>query len=103
MASKLFVGNLPWTTTSDDLQQLFSQYGSVVSAEVKADKFTGRSRGFGFVEMSSEAEAEAAKVLDGNEVGGRKIVVKEPLPMKERPPRRDFGGHGHGGGHRDNY
>lgn len=99
MAKKLFVGNLPWTTTGDDLQALFSKHGTVTSATVLMDKMTGRSRGFGFVEMENDAEAEAAiAALNGTELEGRKITVNEARPMEDRPPRRSFGGGGHGGG-----
>lgn len=88
MAKKLFVGSLPWATTSDDLQKLFSKAGTVVSATVIADKFSGRSKGFGFVEMSSDEEAEKAiKDLNGTELesqnGPRKIVVAEARPREE--------------------
>lgn len=96
---KLFVGSLPFTTTDDELQQLFAQHGTVDSAKVLTDRETGRSRGFGFVEMSNDTEAKAAiDALNNAEVGGRNIVVNEARPREERP-RRDFGG---GGGHRNN-
>jgi RNA recognition motif-containing protein len=109
MAKKLFVGNLPWSTTNDDLQQAFSAHGAVTSATILTDKMTGRSRGFGFVEMENDSEAEAAvAALNGVDMGGRKIVVNEARPMTERPPRSNnygggrggYGG-GHGGGHND--
>ena len=106
MAKKLYVGNLPWSTTNDDLSQLFGQHGAVTSAAVLSDKMTGRSRGFGFVEMENDAEAEAAiAALNGQDYQGRKIVVNEARPMEDRPPRRSggFGGGGHGGGRRDSY
>lgn len=75
---KLFVGSLPYSTTDEDLKQLFGQVGSVVSAKVIFDRETGRSRGFGFVEMASEGEGEAAlEKLDGSQMGGRTIVVKK--------------------------
>jgi RNA recognition motif-containing protein len=94
MAKKLFVGNLPWSATNDDLQQAFSQHGAVTSATILTDKMTGRSRGFGFVEMENDAEAEAAiAALNGTDMGGRKIIVNEARPMTERPPRSGgFGG-----------
>jgi RNA recognition motif-containing protein len=85
MATKLFVGNLPFSMTSDDLKQIFAAYGSVVSANVVVDKYTNRSKGFGFVEFSTEEEAKAALALDGTEQGGRNIAVKEALPRPERP------------------
>ena len=98
MAKKLFVGSLPWSTTSDDLQQLFSQHGAVTSATVVMDKMTGRSRGFGFVEFENDAEAEAAiAALNGSDLDGRQITVNEARPMEDRPPRRSFGGGGGGG------
>ena len=99
MAKKLFVGGLPWATTSDDLKQLFSQVGTVASATVITDRMTGRSKGFGFVEFDNDAEADAAvEQMNGSEIEGRKITVNEARPMKERPPRRSFGGGGDRGG-----
>ena len=98
MAKKLFVGSLPWSTTNDDLQQLFSQHGAVTSATVVMDKMTGRSRGFGFVEFENDAEADAAiAALNGSDLDGRQITVNEARPMEDRPPRRSFGGGGGGG------
>mgnify|MGYP001561907677 FL=1 len=98
MAKKLFVGSLPWATTSDDLQALFSQHGAVTSATVVTDKMTGRSRGFGFVEFENDAEADAAvAALNGHDLDGRQITVNEARPMEDRPPRRSFGGGGGGG------
>jgi cold-inducible RNA-binding protein len=97
MAKKLFVGGLPWATTSDDLSQLFSQHGTVASATIVTDKMTGRSRGFGFVEFENEAEADAAvAALNNTEYNGRTLVVNVARPMEDRP-RRNFGG-GSGGG-----
>ena len=113
MAKKLFVGGLPWATTSDDLKQLFTPHGNVTSANVITDKMTGRSRGFGFVEFESDAEAEAAiAALDGKEYEGRTLMVKEARPMEDRPKRsfNDRGGNrgggyggGSGGGNRGGY
>ena len=101
MAKKLFVGGLPWATTSDDLKQLFSQAGTVTSATVISDKMTGRSRGFGFVEFENDAEADAAMAqFNGYQLNGRSLVVNEAKPMGDRP-QRSFGGGGRGG--RDNY
>lgn len=102
MAKKLFVGGIPWATTSDDLQQLFSQHGTVSSATVITDKMTGRSRGFGFVEFENDAEASAAEqALNNSDYQGRTLVVKEARPMEDRP-KRSFGGNGgHGYGRRD--
>lgn len=92
MAKKLFVGSLPWETTSDELGQLFAKSGQVVSAVVITDKATGRSRGFGFVEMEKDSEADAAiKEFNGYDLNGRKMVVAEAKPREEgQPPRRNF-------------
>ena len=88
MAKKLFVGNLPYTATSDELKELFSQVGAVATATVVTDKFTGRSRGFGFVEMENDADADKAiETLNGQDMGGRNIMVNEARPMGERPAR----------------
>lgn len=85
MATKLFVGSLPWVTTSDDLGKLFAQAGSVVSASVVSDRATGRSRGFGFVEMASDEEAQKAiEMFNGSDMDGRKIVVNIARPREER-------------------
>ncbi|MBI3232057.1 MAG: RNA-binding protein [Candidatus Doudnabacteria bacterium] len=95
MAKKLYVGNLPWSATNDDLSQLFGQHGAVISASVLTDKMTGRSRGFGFVEMENDADADAAiAALNGQDYQGRKMVVNEARPMEDRPPRRSGGGGG---------
>lgn len=99
MATKLFVGGLPYAMQNAQLEELFAQVGNVVSATIITDKFSGRSKGFGFVEMSSEDEARQALSLDGREVDGRTIVVKEALPQEARPPRTGGGG-GFGGGSR---
>lgn len=99
MAKKLFVGGLPWATTSDELKDLFSQHGTITSAVVVTDKMTGRSRGFGFVEFENDAEASAAEAaLNNSDFGGRTLVVKEARPLEDRP-KRSFGGGGYGGGH----
>ena len=102
MAKKLYVGNLPYTTTDDQLKQLFSQAGAVDSAMVITDKMSGRSKGFGFVEMSSDEEAlKAVETFNGQEFDGRQIVVNEARPMQPRAPRQGgFGGSrgGYGGG-----
>jgi len=90
MATKLYVGQLPYSTTDDELKDLFSPHGTVESAKVIMDRETGRSKGFGFVEMSTEDEANAViKAMDQQEVGGRKINVSIARPMTERP-RGDF-------------
>ncbi len=93
MSKKLYVGNLSYTTTDDQLKDFFSQAGAVESASVLMDKMTGRSRGFGFVEMPNDDEAtKAVETLNGQELDGRKLVVNEARPMTDRPPRRNFGG-----------
>lgn len=94
MAKKLFVGSLPWATTSDDLKDLFSQAGAVTSANVMVDKMTGRSRGFGFVEFETDDAADQAiTMFNGKDYQGRSLVVNEARPMAPRAPRGDFGGH----------
>ena len=96
MGNKLYVGNLAYSVRDDSLQQAFSQFGSVTSAKVMMDRDTGRSKGFGFVEMGSDAEAQAAiNGMNGQALEGRAIVVNEARPREERP-----GGFGGGGGGR---
>ena len=94
MGNKLYVGNLPYSYRDSDMEQAFSQYGSVSSAKVMMDRDSGRSKGFGFVEMSSPAEAQAViDGLNGQDVGGRGLVVNEARPMEPRAPRTGgFGG-----------
>lgn len=97
MGNKLYVGNLPYQVRDSDLEQAFSQFGQVTSAKVMMERETGRSKGFGFVEMGSDAEAQAAiNGMNGQPMGGRSIVVNEARPMENRP--RGFGGGGGGGG-----
>jgi RNA recognition motif-containing protein len=97
MANKLYVGNLPYSTTNEELLQAFSQAGQVVEAVVMMDKMTGRSRGFGFVTMASQEDANrAVEMLNGKDFGGRAIVVNEARPMTERPPRAPRGDMGGG-------
>lgn len=85
MANKLFVGSLPFATTSDQLREMFAQVGEVVEANIVADKMTGRSRGFGFVEMAKEKDAKSAiEKLNGSDVDGRKIFVAEAKPQAAR-------------------
>ena len=89
MAAKLYVGNLAYAVTDDRLQEHFAQHGSVVSARVITDKFSGRSKGFGFVEMASDGEAaKALNALNGTDFEGRNIVVSEARPEAPRPSRR---------------
>jgi cold-inducible RNA-binding protein len=101
MGNKLYVGNLPYSYRDSDMEQAFSQYGTVSSAKVMMERDTGRSKGFGFVEMSNEAEAKAAiEGMNGQQIGGRGLVVNEARPMESRPPRSGgFGGGGGGGGY----
>ena len=98
MGNKLYVGNLPYSVRDNDLEQSFGQYGAVTSAKVMMERDTGRSKGFGFVEMGSDAEAQAAIAgMNGQSLGGRSLVVNEARPMEARPPRTGGGG-GYGGG-----
>ena len=97
MGNKLYVGNLPYGVRDADLEQAFSQFGSVTSAKVMMERDTGRSKGFGFVEMGTDAEAQdAINGMNGQSLGGRNVVVNEARPMEARPPRT--GGFGGGGG-----
>ena len=100
MGNKLYVGNLPYSFRDDDLQQAFAAHGSVSSAKVMMERDTGRSKGFGFVEMGNDAEAQAAvEGMNGQSLGGRSLVVNEARPMEARPPRTGgFGGPRGGGG-----
>jgi len=101
MGNKLYVGNLPYSVRDSDLEQAFSQFGAVTSAKVMMERDTGRSKGFGFVEMGSDAEAQAAiNGMNGQPLGGRSVVVNEARPMESRPPRSGgYGGGGGGGGY----
>ena len=100
MGNKLYVGNLPYSVRDEDLQQAFGQFGAVTSAKVMMERDTGRSKGFGFVEMGSDAEAQQAiNGMNGQPLGGRSLVVNEARPMEPRPPRSGgFGGGRSGGG-----
>ncbi len=99
MGNKLYVGNLPYSFRDEDLQQAFAAHGSVSSAKVMMERDTGRSKGFGFVEMGSDAEAQAAIAgMNGQQFGGRGLVVNEARPMEARPPRTGGGGFGGGAG-----
>ena len=94
MGNKLYVGNLPYTFRDSDLEQAFSEFGAVNSAKVMMERDTGRSKGFGFVEMGSDADAQSAiEGMNGQSLGGRSLVVNEARPMEARPPRTGgFGG-----------
>ncbi|HUO45728.1 MAG TPA: RNA-binding protein [Acidimicrobiia bacterium] len=96
---KLYIGNLPFRTTSEDLAAAFRRFGEVTSAQVLIDRDTGRSRGFGFVEMDDDEARRAIDEMDGADLGGRRIVVNESRPMSPRPPRPG----GSGGGGDDRY
>jgi RNA recognition motif-containing protein len=99
MSTKLFVGNLAFKVTENDLEQLFSQYGAVNEALVMLDRQTGRSRGFGFVTMAdADAARSAAEALNGSDYEGRPLTVNEARPREERPRREGGGGGGYGGG-----
>ena len=99
MATKLYVGNLPFQTTSDDLKDHFAQAGNVESAQVVEDRMTGRSRGFGFVEMTTPEEAAAAiEQFNGKEFNGRNLTVNEARPRTDRGPGGGYGGGGNRGG-----
>ena len=101
MGNKLYVGNLPYSVRDGDLEQAFGQFGAVTSAKVMMERDTGRSKGFGFVEMGCDAEAQAAiSGMNGQPLGGRSVVVNEARPMEARPPRTGgYGGGGGGGGY----
>ncbi len=100
MGTKLYVGSLPYSTTEQELTELFAQHGSVQSAKVISDRYTGQSRGFGFVEMATAEEAQKAiTALNGTALGGRTLVVNEARPQE----KRSFGGGGGGGGERDRW
>ena len=98
MAKNIYVGNLPYDTTGDDLVELFGTHGTVSSGQVIIDKFSGRSRGFGFVEMANDDEADSAiETLNGQDYGGRPLTVNEARPREDRGPRDGGGGGGRGG------
>lgn len=88
MSTRIYVGGLPYSVTEQELSDLFSQHGTVESARVISDKFTGQSRGFGFVEMKTDEEAQKAiSALNGTQMGGRTITVNEARPQEQRPAR----------------
>ena len=111
MGNKLYVGNLPYSVRDADLEQAFGEFGMVTSAKVMMERDTGRSKGFGFVEMGSDNDAQAAiNGMNGQPLGGRNVVVNEARPMEARPPRTGGGygggregGGGYGGGFRSPY
>lgn len=104
MSNKLYVGNLSYSVRDDDLQQHFSAFGQVQSAKVMMERDTGRSKGFGFVEMASSQEAEAAiRGMNGQNVGGRDLTVNIARPMEARPPRSGGFGGGYGQARRNSY
>ncbi len=106
MAKKLYVGGLPYSTTNDELKSHFEAAGAVISATIIMDKMSGRSKGFGFVEMEDADADNAVSMFDGKDFGGRKLTVNEARPLEDRP-KRDFGGsndrRGGFGGGRDRY
>src|SRR5580765_6737281 len=104
MGKKLYVGNMSYEVDSSALEQLCAPHGTVESAQIISDRDTGRSKGFGFVEMSSDAEAQAAiAALNGQDHGGRALTVNEAKPREERPRSGGYGGGGGGGGSRGGY
>ncbi|MEK7568516.1 MAG: RNA-binding protein [Patescibacteria group bacterium] len=95
MAKKLYVGGIPYSTTEDDLKVAFSQAGEVLSSAIIIDKMTGRSKGFGFIEMANDADADKAiEMWNGKDFQGRTLTVNEARPLEERAPRREFSGGG---------
>lgn len=99
MSKRIYVGGLPFKTTEEEMNTLFSGYGQVSSAKLITDKYSGQSRGFGFVEMPNDEEATAAmEKLNGSDFGGRKLTVNEARPMEARPRSGGFGGGRDGGG-----
>jgi RNA recognition motif-containing protein len=102
MATKLYVGGLPYSTTEDALREHFAQAGEVVSAVIIMDKMSGRSKGFGFVEMANDEDAQKAiSMFNDQDFGGRKLTVNEARPMEARPPRTGGNGGYNGGGRRE--
>ena len=99
MATRIYVGGLPYSATEQELQNLFSAHGTVSSASVITDKYTGQAKGFGFVEMGTDAEAQSAiNALNGTLMGGRTLTVNEAKPREDRPRSGGGGGGGYGGG-----
>ena len=101
MSKRIYVGGLPFKTTEEEMNALFATYGTVSSAKLITDKYSGQSRGFGFVEMPDDAEAAAAmEKLNGSDFGGRKLTINEARPMEARTGGGDRGGRGRGPGGR---
>ena len=99
MSKRIYVGGLPFKTTEEEMNALFATYGAVTSAKLITDKYSGQSRGFGFVEMPNDEEAIAAmEKLNGSDFGGRKLTINEARPMEARPRTGGFGGGRDGGG-----
>ncbi len=99
MAKRIYVGGLPYSATEEDLENLFSASGTVKEATVVTDRYTGQAKGFGFVEMENDAEADAAiNTLNGTQMGGRTLTVNEAKPREDRPRGGGGGGGGYGGG-----
>ena len=93
MAKKLYVGGIPYSTTEDDLKAAFAEIGEVTSSAIIIDKMTGRSKGFGFIEMAKDVDADKAIAeMNGKDFQGRTLTVNEARPLEERAPRREFGG-----------
>jgi cold-inducible RNA-binding protein len=104
MATKLYVGGLPYSTSDEALKEYFSQAGAVTSAVIIMDKMSGRSKGFGFVEMTTDEEAQnAVSMFNDKEFEGRRLTVNEARPMEARPPRTGGAGGGYGGGNGGGY
>lgn len=95
MAKKLYVGGIPYSSTEDELKAAFAEMGEVTSSAIIIDKMTGRSKGFGFIEMANDADADKAITeMNGKDFQGRTLTVNEARPLEERAPRREFGGGG---------
>lgn len=93
MAKKLYVGGIPYSTTEDELKAAFAEIGEVTSSAIIIDKMTGRSKGFGFIEMANDGDADKAiSEMNGKDFQGRTLTVNEARPLEERAPRREFGG-----------
>jgi RNA recognition motif-containing protein len=103
MAKKLYIGGVSYTTTQQGLADAFAKFGNVVSATIITDKMTGRSRGFGFVEMDDAAAEAAIQGMNGATLDGRKLTVNEAKPMSDRPPRRNFDRNDRGGSDRGDW